>query len=234
MGRAMAGWTWEQVVPMMDRGTTTGRGYGALQEVRAYWQGLRNGGGLPGRASIDPRGMQGSLEHVFLIERIAPGEARFRLAGMHLTLLIGMEVRGMPLSVLFEPPARDAVQALVEAVFVGPATVELALEAERGIGRPALEGRMLLLPVIGDEGICDRALGCVVTQGEIGRSPRRFAISRQTTAPIAPHQPAALVARAPVDQPGFAEQVLPFSARAIQKPGKPRAHPHLRLVKSDD
>ncbi len=233
----MSGWNWEQVVPMLGRGTGSdeGRGYAALQEVRAYWEGLRVAGHLPDRASIDPRGMNRALEHVFLIERIAPGVARFRLAGMHLTVLMGMEVRGMPLTALLEPAARDAAQDLVEAVFAGPATVELSLEAERGLGRPALEGRMLLLPVIGDDGVCDRALGCLVTLGNIGRSPRRFAIARQRTDAVLPHAPAltpAAIVR-PAMQPGFADAARPFNAPKAETSAT-RQRSHLRLVKSDD
>lgn len=233
----MAGWTWDQVVSMMGGGPGSegGRGYAPLQEVRAYWEGLRDGPGLPARAAVDPRGLERALEYVFMLERIAPGIARFRLAGMHLTALMGMEVRGMPLSALFDPPARTASLALLEAVFDQPAVVELALEAERGIGRPALEGRMLLLPLLGDEGVCDRVLGCLVTLGTIGRNPRRFAIARQTTTAVSggvatlPVRPRVQ----PVPIPGLAEPTASFDR---PRPGTPatRRAPHLRLVKSDD
>jgi hypothetical protein len=226
----MAGWNWDQVRPMMGRGTGagTGRGFAALQEVRAYWEGLRSDDALPGRAGIDPRGMEQALENVFLLERVAPGVARFRLAGMHLTLLMGMEVRGMPFSTFFEPAARIASEALVEAVFADPAIVELAVEAERGIGKPALEGRILLLPVLGDDGTCDRALGCFVTLGEIGRSPRRFAIARQVTHPVVPRATMTAVPQKPIPELGFAEPMPLFA------PDKRPTRAHLRLVRSDD
>jgi hypothetical protein len=217
---------------MTGRGRDDGPGYGLLQEVRAYWEGLRAGTALPDRASIDPRGLENALEHVFLVERIAPGLARFRIAGMHLTLLMGMEVRGMPLSALFDPSARDRMQKLLEQVFAGPAVLELALEGERGIGRPSLEGRLILLPVLGDTRICDRALGCVVTVGPIGRTPRRFAISRQVvTALDTPSAPPFRAAPAEVvrPQPGLAEDRAAYTP-APKTPGRP----HLRLVKSDD
>ena len=38
---------------------------------------------------------------------MAPSVARFRLAGAHLSELMGMEVRGMPMTALFLPDARD-------------------------------------------------------------------------------------------------------------------------------
>ncbi len=221
----MAGWTWDRVVTSMgsDRTPDGGRGFAPLQEVRAYWEGLRDGPALPSRADVDPRGLQAALEHVFLIERIAPGIARFRLAGMHLSDLMGMEVRGMPLTTLIEPQGRTGIEALVEQVFSGPSIVEVSLEAERGLGRAALQGRMLLLPLT-DDGVCDKALGCLVTLGPIGRSPRRFAVSRQRTEAVAvmPPPPAPRPAT-----PAFAENPAAFTPA-------PKARSHLRLVKSDD
>ena len=128
-------------------GKTSGGGISAqsvwpLQSVRGYWEALRRDGDIPQRADVEPRGMASCLEHVFLLERIAPGLARFRLAGMHLTDLMGMDVRGMPLSALFDPLARSRLAQEVEQVFTGPAILEIGLEAERGIGRRALAGRM--------------------------------------------------------------------------------------------
>jgi hypothetical protein len=210
-----------------EKESGTARGYAALQEVRAYWEALRQGSTLPQRKDVDPRGMADALEHVFLLERIGHGLGRFRLAGMHLTQLMGMEVRGMPITALFEPQSRGAIESLLEDTFRLPAIIEIALEAERGIGRPILEGRMILLPVIGDDGTCDRALGCLVTLGEVGRSPRRFAIVRQRTSAIAPSPEAD--PNTPMPATGFADSAAPYVV-----PPSNRARGHLRLVKSDD
>lgn len=228
----MSGWDWDRVVQAMSGGREpqAGRGYAALQEVRAYWEGLRIEAALPQRHDIDPRGMAGALEVVFLLERIGHGIGRFRLAGTHLSDLMGMEIRGMPLTALFEPKARGALESLTEEAFRTPAIVEIAVEGERGIGRPALEGRMLLLPVSGDEGTCDRLLGCLVTVGPIGRSPRRFAIARQRTNPV--EERPAKDAAAPVGAPGFADR--PETFRHAPAGQAPRARGHLRLVKSDE
>jgi hypothetical protein len=231
----MAQWSWGKVRPMAGQGGGDGPGYGLLQDVRGYWEALRVAGALPDRASIDPRGLEQALEHVFMVERIAPGLARFRIAGMHLALLMGMEVRGMPLSALFDPAGRDRMQKLVEQVFAGPAILELALEGERGLGRPSLEGRMLLLPVRGDSGLADRALGCVVSTGPIGRTPRRFAIARQLVTvldgatacrPAGTASAAGVSARAGA---GLAEDAAPFAPAPQAAPRR-----HLRLVRPDD
>jgi len=148
-----------------------------LSEVRAYWEGLREGGALPRRDQIDPRGIAGALEQVFLVERIAPGLARFRLAGMGISGLMGMDVRGMPLSAVFDPAARDRLAPELETVFRDNVALDLWLEAERGTGRPALAARMVLLPLVSTRGLTDLALGCLAFEGEVGRAPRRFAIS---------------------------------------------------------
>ena len=115
--RRGAEWDWERVVPMLGKGGRTGKspGYAVLHHVRAYWDGLRGTDLVPRRTLIEPHGLHDALAHVFLIERIAPGLARFRLAGTHMTNLMGMEVRGMPLSAILAPASRDGARALVEA-----------------------------------------------------------------------------------------------------------------------
>lgn len=159
------------------------RGLGAatepavLKTVRAYWDGLRENGALPSRDMIDPRGLSSALEQVFLLERIAPGHARFRLAGNLFHDLMGMDVRGMPFSAPFEPAARQRLQSLLDEVFGGPQALHLTLEAERGIGRPALAARVLLLPLRRRPDEPLTALGILAQDGTIGRAPRRFHIA---------------------------------------------------------
>jgi hypothetical protein len=239
MMRRRADWDWERVVPMLGRGSGTGRslGYAPLHQVRAYWDGLRGADLIPRRRLIEPHGLRDALAHVFLIERIAPGLARFRLAGTHLTQLMGMEVRGMPLSAILAPASRDGARVLVEAVFAGPSIVELALESDRGLARPALQGRMILLPVGGDDDICDRALGCLVTEGDIGRGPRRFAITRQRTETVRPRTPPPEAKPVPAfaeDPRAFAPPAPPAPPAIVPAPRPPRGKPQLRIVRNDD
>jgi len=200
--------------------TADGARFPTLAQVRGYWEGLRQDGKLPLRSEIDPRGIAGALEHCFVIERVAPGIARFRIAGMDLTDLMGMDVRGMPLLSLIDPPARADFGRPLEAVFSSPAILEMSLEAERGIGRPALEGRLLLLPLRNQAGATALALGCLATEGVIGRAPRRFAIARQMLTPL-------VTAAAPIVAESLAEDAAPFVGPARLAP----TPPYLRLVK---
>jgi hypothetical protein len=207
--------------------------FAMLAEVRAYWEGLRHGGALPRRDEIDPRGIAGALENTFLLERVAPGIARFRLAGMQLHDLMGMDVRGMPLSSLIEPPGRIRLAEALEGVLTGPATLEIRLEAERGIGRPAMEGRMLLLPLTAARGDTDLVLGCLALHGSVGRVPRRFAIAGMVSEKIERRTAAGRRAEdhAPQPVPGLAEAGGHFTPTA---PRPPRGKPNLRLVHSRD
>ena len=203
-----------QVISMNQRGD--GRRHPALAGVEAYWQALRQGESIPFRSQISPRGLEHALEYAFVLERIAPGIARLRIAGSHLVALMGMEVRGMPLTAFFSAGSRPHVSDTVESVFRDSAMAEVQLSAPRGLGRPSLEGQMLLLPLRSDNGVVDRALGCLVTDGAIGRQPRPLSL---TSAEM--RQPPAPAPRASE----FAE------AAAIYQP-RPDV-PYLRLVKTD-
>ena len=222
-----------------DTETATAK-FGMLAEVRAYWEGLRQGGDLPKRDDIDPRGIAGALENTFLLERVAPGVARFRLAGMQMHDLMGMDVRGMPLTALIEPAGRARMSEQLETVFADPGTLEVWLEAERGLGRPALEGRMLLLPLVGSRSTVDLVLGCLAIHGALGRTPRRFAISgivggkieRQAGAGRLMARPDKLRDSVRVPLHGLAEMPANFTPAFAPRP--PRGKPNLRLVHSRD
>jgi len=202
--------------------------YPVLRQIEAYWDGLRAGRPVPLRSEIDPRGIDGALEYAFILERIAPGLARFRLAGMHLVDLMGMEVRGMPLTSFFVPESRRTVSDVLEQVFEGPETVEMTLSGERGIGKPPIEAKLLMLPLKSDLGDVSRVLGCLVSDGAIGRSPRRFHLTECRRSQIENFDRGA---RKPekTPTPGFAEPATPFSNK---KPG--RKGPVLRLIRTDD
>ena len=215
-----------------DAGTEVNR-FAMLAEVRAYWEGLRQGGALPRRDEVDPRGIAGALENTFLLERVAPGIARFRLAGMQLHDLMGMDVRGMPLSSLIDPLGRARLAEALEGVFTGPSTLEIWLEAERGIGRPAMEARMVLLPLTAARGDTDLVLGCLAMHGAIGRAPRRFAIAGVMSEKIERRgaEPRRVEDQVRQGVSGLAEPATVFTP-AFPRP--PRGKPNLRLVHSRD
>ncbi|WP_299626242.1 PAS domain-containing protein [uncultured Tateyamaria sp.] len=212
-------------------------GYSAISQVEAYWEGLRGMRMMPKRSEIDPRGIESALEYTFVLERIAPGMARIRIAGSHLSDLMGMEVRGMPLTSFITPPGRRQVSDALEEVFQRPAVSELRLSGEVGVNKPHMDARLLLLPLKSDLGDVSRVLGCFVAQGDIGRAPRRFdvvgakirSISAPSTLPASQPDPKPEPAPMRTGVDGFAEPKVRFEAHA------PRPDvPYLRLVKNDD
>lgn len=159
-------------------------GFGAIGRVEAYWEGLRDGRLMPTRAEVDPRGIADALEQAFILEKIAPGMARVRLAGRHLNDLMAMEVRGMPVSALFLPEARREVSRVLHEVMDTPAVVRLSLASARGFGRAPLTARMILLPLRDGHGAPTRVFGALQASGRIGRGPARFTLRDVETSPI--------------------------------------------------
>lgn len=139
---------------------------------------------MPARSEIEPSGIRRGLDNCFILERIAPGSGRFRLAGRHLIDLMGMEVRGMPLCALFHPTSRGRLSDVLESVFRAPQLAQIQMHSKSDYGRPELTGRMLLMPLRSDLGDVTRALGCLVATGETGVAPRRFDLVADQVMPI--------------------------------------------------
>lgn len=180
-----------------------------VMEMRDYWQGLRKGRAVPARSDIEPRGIHRALDYAFILERIAPGAARFRLAGRHLIDLMGMEVRGMPVCAFLSPSSRGRFSDVLESVFKAPQIAELRLLGRAEYARPQLDARMLLLPLRSDLGDVTRALGCLVSEGDPGVAPRRFDLAEELILPII--EGGETLAPSPSAQQGFGEDGAPFT-----------------------
>ena len=188
-----------------------------IRQAEAYWSALRHGDEIPNRSQIDPRGLENILSQTFVVERIAPGIARFRLAGQKLNEMAGMEVRGMPLTAFFTPTARKQVSAALEHMFDTPSIVELTLTTVASRSHPAQEARMLMLPLRSDLGDVSRALGVFVSEGNPTKSSQRFDVLTTELRPVTASSPkqektettASLVSTNEVN-PGFAETQAKF------------------------
>jgi hypothetical protein len=212
--------------------------HSAVSQVEAYWNSLRGTRLVPARADIDPRGIAPALEYSFILERVAKGLGRFRLAGMHLNDLMGMEVRGMPLTAMILPESRPLVSEALEAVFDEPSIVKMTLRSASSMGRPPVEAQLLLLPLRSDLGDVSRVLGCLVSDGKIGRTPRRFDVIDQTRRTLVGQDdirplpkraigPGVEEEPASSDEPAFAEEPSSFKpSKILQKKA-----PHLTIVK---
>lgn len=163
--------TGDDVITLSTRQPTVGRSM--LADLEQTWWRLASVDGLPRRRNVNAATMGAALPHGFIAERIAPGHARFRVAGRHISELMGSEARGMPLSCMFNPASRALFAARLEQVFETPAVVDIPLVCPRGIGRARLGGRMLILPLASDDGTVNRAMGAVFMDGPVGTHPRR-------------------------------------------------------------
>ncbi len=156
----------------------------ALTELEQYWSYLPRTRGIPLRKDVDPVAMGALLEDSFILERVAPGVARIRVAGRNIAKLVGVEPRGLPLTAVLLSGARAAMVYYIEAAFNGPSIVEMPLESPRAVGQPQLQGRILLLPLRDDHGRVSRVLGVLVMSGRRGIGGRRFTICDAATARV--------------------------------------------------
>ena len=77
----------------------------AHEEMFAYWASRREGGRLPGRASIHPGHIKRHLPTVSLIDVMGPGDYRLRLAGTGLYGVYGREITGQSLEDVYAESA---------------------------------------------------------------------------------------------------------------------------------
>ena len=218
----------QNVVKMSNYRTDTG--FSALSQVESYWEALRGSRLVPKRSEIDPRGIEHALEYTFVLERIAIGMARFRIAGSHLCNIMGMEVRGMPLSSFIMPSGRETLASVLEDVFQRPSACDLDMVAEVGRQKPAMEARMVLMPLRSDLGDVSRVLGCFVAKGELGTQPRRFEIVTTKLRCLSADKIEQYVPQhceIDVQPTGFREKPTGFGHESVSTKA-----PHLRLIKT--
>ncbi|MBL3572598.1 PAS domain-containing protein [Rhodovulum sulfidophilum] len=166
-------------------GYRTGGALSALDDIERYWTQLRDDqGSLPSRAQLDPRGFSRALSNCFVAEAMAPRHLRLRLTGQHMTDLMGMDMRGMPLSAVILPESRPMLEDKIEALMTGDgAGVRLTLISPRSYNRQALFAGMLLLPLARENGTPAKVIGALATVGTVGWTPRRFQILGETANP---------------------------------------------------
>ncbi len=233
----------------------TGMKYPAVLQAEAYWEGLRNGRVMPSRSDVDPRGISNILEQSFILEKIAPGMAKIRLAGQGMNDILGMEMRGMPITSLLLPEARGDMRIALERLFDSPATVHLTLKSAGGFTRSALDAQMFLAPLRDDQGRATRAIGAIQIKGNIDRAPRRFNISKMDVTEILTNDVSAfrnknalsdpqtkhpylqredvVKKNTSADIPGYLEHAKGSDLRQNRHSRQKQAQPHLRVVEPE-
>ncbi len=169
-----------------------------LASLEEYWQSLRKDGAIPRRADVDPGKIDAALPHTFVLERVAPGVARMRVAGQKLHEIMRMEPRGMPLSAFFAADDRSTLAVHLESAFAEPALIAIPVHIPSGMLRASVKGAMLLLPMLDDHGDVSRVLGALVVDGKLTARSRRLQIDDSQPMRIEPlksYAPAPVVKR---------------------------------------
>ena len=191
-------------------------GSGALAQVEAYWEALRDGRRLPTRDQLKPSALDGAFEHVVLLDRVERGMFRMRFAGRQVVDLMGMELRGMPLSALIQPGQRFQVNQALEEVMTQPARANIDLIHRNG------RGQLPLLPLSpGKRGVA-QALACLVSDAKTQDRPVRFEISGIYSTPLAGRQEKDRTSK----HNALAEPAASFTAKQTRVP-------FLRLVETE-
>jgi hypothetical protein len=177
-----------------------------LLSIKTYWKTLRSARRVPARCDLNTAQIDEALPYSFILQRVAPGTARFRVAGQTIHDLLKMDARGMPLTTLFQSEVRSQIKDLIEMAFSGPAMVGLPLVSRGTMLQPTVYGAMLLLPMQDAQDNTNRVLGAFLTQPITCIRPRRFGIDpAQTirTEALGPTLAASqLIPRDPVKQKG--------------------------------
>lgn len=197
-----------------------------IKDLFEYWENLRSDRVAPARAEIDPRKIKGTLGHTFILEAVAKGTPRFRLAGIEVCDLLGMELRGMPSHALFEDVDRELFGSTVNEVLSTPQIAELRLDGQLAGGRQ-VTGTMILMPLQDEKGNLTRVLGAVTLDRELLRPPVRFTIARKNITRIVSQQsmPSGIAIEG-----GMAEPEHGFT-RPNQRPLANGKRPYLKIVK---
>jgi hypothetical protein len=204
-----------------------------LKDLLGYWERLRAGREVPYRSEIDPRQFEGALDHMFILEHLGEGNIRFRVAGLALCEMMGMELRGMSLRALMRVEDRAALDAALGQMLGGPAVAHLRLDAHAPSGG-VREAAMLLMPLRSDLGDISRVMGCLRIRGSRAdaAAPLRFAIRAAEIEPVAVRSTVSPVIPGLAEAPARFEPAGP-ALRAIEggarRRGGKRAN-HLRLV----
>lgn len=164
----------ESPIHLSSRGRTVGQSM--LDDLEQYWRAIRGARWLPVRTDVNPAQIDAILPNSFIMERVAPGVGRLRVAGQSLNAVLGMEARGMPLSVFFTMKSRPVLATCLERVFDGPALVDMPISLPRTLTRSGTTGRLLILPLLGTDGVVSRALGALVMDGPLRQKGPQFAI----------------------------------------------------------
>ena len=208
-----------------------------LRSLELDWRRMCGNQMTPTHVGLDPLALDDALPYAFVLRRVGPGQARFRIAGQKLHEMLRMDPRGLSFGTVFTETARDTLMELVEAAYTLPAIIAVPLEAQGGFGRKPVTATVLLLPMRDAQGEITRILGAIVPSGPLPRRALRFGIAHHVAMRCDPldgfypdrrsgsRRPAPLP-ETPAPQPAATPHLAPQRAPQPAAAGRPA----LRLV----
>ncbi|WP_275790876.1 PAS domain-containing protein [Pararhizobium gei] len=127
-------------------------------EIYAYWDGLRRNRDAPNRSEIDPSQVRHILPDLFILERTARGDIRFRLAGTRICGLFARELRGSRFDSLWLGEQMVQLAGIAFQVMANATPVVLSASTKNSTG-DLLTAEIVLLPLRSPNGAIDRIIG---------------------------------------------------------------------------
>ena len=133
--------------------------HAVTKELFAYWDRRRGLRDLPERREIDP----GAIRHILGNTFIASNDTGFpiRLAGTHLCVMFGYELRDMPMLELWDRASRAALGQVLANGFEDNSGTVASVSGDTADGREVLL-ELLVLPLRHTGGASGRMIGTLV------------------------------------------------------------------------
>ncbi|APG90844.1 PAS domain-containing protein [Sinorhizobium americanum] len=129
-------------------------------ELFQYWNAVRGNRDLPRRDEIDPAHIRSLLPDLFILQRQASGDVRFRLAGTGVCALFGHELRDGQFCDLWLDSEADGIARVADDVMTQMTPMLLYARGSTEAG-DELDVELLLAPLASPDGMNDRLLGAL-------------------------------------------------------------------------
>lgn len=130
------------------------------RELFAYWKTLHRGNRTPHFESLDPGAIRKHLADIFVLTFDSAEGHPFRLAGTSVCALFACELKASPFVSLWDPGQRQTLLQTIQAVAEETAGFVAGASGASAEG-DGINIEMLLLPLVGDDGLPARIVGAL-------------------------------------------------------------------------
>jgi hypothetical protein len=119
----------------------------SCRRLYEYWNQRRGSRAAPEREELEPGAIRQLLADSFVVAVDPVAGHPLRLAGTRMCALFCREIKGLPFGVLFASECRDEIRDLVEIIAHELTPVVAGVTGRPGLGLPAADLELLLLPL---------------------------------------------------------------------------------------